>query len=359
MASPRKISITMQDLAQAAGVSQSTVSLALRNDPRIAQATRQRIQALARERDYRPDPALSALVAYRARTRPIGEYGKIAVLHDWEQIGNQIPPSLKNTFDSIQTRAAELGYDSEPFQVRPDDPAGSRRLSRMLLHRGIRGLLLHALRMPHLELEWEHFSAVAIGEYFSSPRLNHVTQHHTAILTTTYEELRALGYRRIGFCNSRISEERKHHLFLAAYLKCLYLDGLSSNDLPPYIYEQGAFDPLPWLDAHRIDAVMCLVPGHMLEALGKAGRDVPGEIGVAGFSIPVGGRESYISGCELDYGRVGAAAVDFLQTMMHHGQRGVPPTNEHHDILIRGQWRPGATVRRVRESSELRAEDID
>lgn len=341
----RPRAISMKDLAIAAGVSQSTVSLALRQDPRVAAGTRERVQALARELGYRPDPALSALVAYRARTRPTGDYGKIAVLHDWKQIGNRVPPSLRISVGGIEAGAAALGYEIEPFQVRADDPAGARRLSRTLHHRGIRGLILIGLRMPELTLEWEHFSAVAIGEYFSSPRLNHVNHHHHWVLSTTYQELRALGYRRIGFCNSRISEERKHFLYLGAYLKCLFLDGLPSEDLPPFIYDEKAWDPLPWLDAHGFDAVMCQVPGHLLEKLQAAGRSVPEEVGVAGFSIPLGTNEDFISGCTLDYARMGYTAVEVLQSMMHHGQRGVPAENEQYDILIRGQWRAGTTVR--------------
>ncbi|MEJ1971051.1 MAG: helix-turn-helix domain-containing protein [Lacunisphaera sp.] len=42
-----------------------TVSLAMRNHPRLPEATRKRIRALADEMGYRPDPLLRALVAYR------------------------------------------------------------------------------------------------------------------------------------------------------------------------------------------------------------------------------------------------------------------------------------------------------
>lgn len=44
---------TMRELAQAAGVSIATVSLALRDDHRLAAATRKRIRALADAMGYR------------------------------------------------------------------------------------------------------------------------------------------------------------------------------------------------------------------------------------------------------------------------------------------------------------------
>jgi len=54
-------SSTLQDLADELGVARSTVSRALRDDPQIAAPTRQRIQRLAHDRNYRPNAAARAL----------------------------------------------------------------------------------------------------------------------------------------------------------------------------------------------------------------------------------------------------------------------------------------------------------
>ena len=47
------MAISMRQLAKIAGVSVATVSYALRDDPRISAATRQRIQSLARKHNCR------------------------------------------------------------------------------------------------------------------------------------------------------------------------------------------------------------------------------------------------------------------------------------------------------------------
>ena len=47
-------SVTSYDVARRAGVSQSTVSRALRDDPRVVEKTRLRIRALAKEMGYVP-----------------------------------------------------------------------------------------------------------------------------------------------------------------------------------------------------------------------------------------------------------------------------------------------------------------
>ncbi|MDR1283527.1 MAG: LacI family transcriptional regulator [Opitutaceae bacterium] len=336
--------VTTASLAREAGVSQSTVSLALRDDPRVRESTRLRIRALADERGYIPDPALSALVAYRARTRAAGDFGKIAVLHDLDRKESGFPVPLRQQVAGMRERARRLGYDVELFRAHADQ-SRSMRLSSMLYARGIRGLILLALRMPTLVMRWEHFSAVVVGEYFSEPRLNHVNHHQGTILNTIYAELRSLGYRKIGFCNIGISEERKHHIYLGAYLKCLWLDGIPVEDSPPLFYDEATdWSPVPWIRRHRFDAVMTMFPAAFLEKLKGTRYRVPQDLGLAGYSIPLQDGEYPFSGYAIDHHRMGAAAVDTVQSMIHRGLRGVPRENELFDLFIRGQWVHGKTT---------------
>jgi DNA-binding LacI/PurR family transcriptional regulator len=338
----------MEVLAREAGVSQSTVSLALRNDPRVATRTRNKIHALAEKMKYRPDPALSALVAYRARVRSVSEYGTLAVLHDSDRAEDRLPPALQQHVAGIRSQAQKLGYKVELFRVRPE-PEESMKLSRILYARGIAGLILTSLGMRTLEMEWSHFSSVVIGEYFSQPKLNHVRHHHSDLLTLTYQELRKLGYRKIGFANLRISEERKRYLYFGAYLKCLWLDGINPASSPPLLYEENErWTPVPWLERHGFDAVMAFVPQLFLERLQGTRFSVPNTLGLAGFATPAAGPYSHIAGGVLDLHRIGAVAVDFLQAMIHRGQRGVPSADECYDVVVRGVWRPGSTVRPVK-----------
>jgi len=59
---------TSFDIAYRAGVSQSTVSRALRNSPQVSQATRDKIQAIARELNYRVDKNATALRSQSTNT---------------------------------------------------------------------------------------------------------------------------------------------------------------------------------------------------------------------------------------------------------------------------------------------------
>jgi len=86
--------VTMRKVAQKAGVHVTTVSLALRNHPKLPLATRQRIRAVAERMGYRPDPALFSLAAYRTRIRPPKQRLTLAYLTNWdtEWVGRDLAP---------------------------------------------------------------------------------------------------------------------------------------------------------------------------------------------------------------------------------------------------------------------------
>src|SRR5260221_13204328 len=69
--SPPSPAPTMQQIADAAGVSRMAVSLALRNSPKISKATADRIRKLADDFGYRPKPMVSALMTQLLQTREV------------------------------------------------------------------------------------------------------------------------------------------------------------------------------------------------------------------------------------------------------------------------------------------------
>ena len=55
--------ITMADIARKVGLGRSTVSMALRNHPEIAAATKDRVLKAASELGYQPNPLISLLMS--------------------------------------------------------------------------------------------------------------------------------------------------------------------------------------------------------------------------------------------------------------------------------------------------------
>ena len=96
---------TSRDIADIAGVSQATVSRALRNSPLVRPETRERIQKIARELNYFVNRNAAGLRTHQSNT--------IALLMFDETGGNdaQINPFFLYMLGYITRRAAARGYD--------------------------------------------------------------------------------------------------------------------------------------------------------------------------------------------------------------------------------------------------------
>ena len=64
-----RVRVGLREVAAAANVCVMTVSLALRDNPRISAGTRDRIKRLAAELGYHPDPELSRLMNHLRASR--------------------------------------------------------------------------------------------------------------------------------------------------------------------------------------------------------------------------------------------------------------------------------------------------
>jgi alanine racemase len=100
-----KAKATSFDIAYQAGVSQSTVSRALRNSPLVNEDTRQKIQAIAKELNYKVDKNASNLRSQHCDT--------IALLlfEDPTNDDSAINPFFLSMLGSITRACADKGYD--------------------------------------------------------------------------------------------------------------------------------------------------------------------------------------------------------------------------------------------------------
>jgi len=97
--------LTSRDIADIAGVSQATVSRALRNSPLVRQETRDRIRAIARELNYFVNRNAAGLRTHQSNT--------IALLlfDDANDTDTRMNLFLMSLLNNIVRSAANLGYD--------------------------------------------------------------------------------------------------------------------------------------------------------------------------------------------------------------------------------------------------------
>ncbi len=79
--------VTVRDIALATGLHHTTISLGLRNSPKLRPETLKKIQSAAKRLGYVPDPMLSALNAYRQGKRAPRYQATMAWINNWPDPG--------------------------------------------------------------------------------------------------------------------------------------------------------------------------------------------------------------------------------------------------------------------------------
>ena len=134
--------ITLKMIAAKAGVHLSTVSLALNKHPSIPASTRERLEKLAAEMGYRPDPMLSAAGSYRTLHRKPIDHGVLAWVDNWPG-----PTRARDGFRALWhgafKRADSSAGNSRNFASKRR--TFQRKISQILRSRGIIGVMIAPL----------------------------------------------------------------------------------------------------------------------------------------------------------------------------------------------------------------------
>ncbi|RRJ94770.1 LacI family transcriptional regulator [Opitutaceae bacterium TAV4] len=332
MTTPR---ITIRHIADDVGLHFTTVALALRNSPKIRQATREKIQASAARLGYRPDPALTALNAYRKTVRSPHYQATLAWLNNWPRQEDLLAnDTFREYFEGANARARELGYRLETFWLH-EEGLPLPKLGRVLKARGIQGLLLAPQPNSELVIDFDFagFSAVSFGYSLLSPALHVVTSHNFRNMWLMLSHLEALGYRRIGL---RIDKGWDKKVGFA-YWGCAraYEDECKH---PLEIIRMEASDQL-LADIEKLRPDVIVSHTAIYEKLRMLGVRIPRDVAFANLDTRRGGDVAGICQNSLLIGR---KAVDILVGMLHGGETGVPEMPLH--LLVDSTWQSGPSL---------------
>jgi len=339
--------VTIVDIAARAGVHFTTVGRALNGDPRVRAATLSKIQAIAKEMGYVPDPMLSAFSAYRKAQKPTNYQETLAWITTHPTREGWRRGAFNLFYQGAKRRSSELGYRLEEFWLK-EPRMTSKRANTVLSNRGIRGLLIAPLPVAHghLSLDWRLFSAATFGFTLAWPRLQTVVTTHYQDAVVAVRHLRSLGHKRLGWANDRIIDERVGRQWKAGFWSEAQ-EIPAARKIPIFSvspFEQHAF--LAWFERYRPTAVLTSDPLNcgrlILEWLRGAGYEVPKEVSVVVVNIQ--GEEEVFSGIKEASLQIGEAAVNLLAGLIRDGKRGVPEFPSR--TLIEGLWLDRKTVAR-------------
>lgn len=324
----------MRAVAELAGVSVQSVSLALRNQPSIGLATRRRIQALAQELGYAPDPQVVKLMQHLRAGRQSKIGASVCFI-------TTRPPSARESFcDLLLAGAIEgakaAGFSHHVLHVDPDKMPRDR-LQRMLRARGVEGLLL--LPMADLRplddlLDWSEFSVVCATLSVMTPKFDRVVVDHFQNVFGLVERLQEAGFRRPGLVVHWQHDKRCAYHPTAA----LAWHGVYGGVEPVVAHRCEQLDAVSfrrWLQEQRPDVLLVAHDEFARELQRLPG--LPRHLRIISCSArPAKDGTFPFAGNFDNPHQIGSVAAETLARKLALGRRGIPANP--HTTLIRGSW---------------------
>jgi LacI family transcriptional regulator len=338
---PSSLRPTVRSLARALKLSRTTVSDALRGNPRVNAQTRKRVQEAANKAGYRFNPLASSILSEVRRMRVSTFRGVIAAVSLEEPGRPEFKgPYWRRLLKGAKDRAAELGYNVEHFVV-GDRGISIQRLDTILRTRGIRGLLIMpAWRPPDFsQLNWENYAGVYADYLIESPGLHSVCPDHPRAMVTAMTKMLELGYRRPGLVLLEQESHRIQDRWMAAFLAFVQFHPKMTL-LPPLILPSMQEEPFAaWFKEHKPDVVM----GHRAELMSwmeACGAKIPETHGFCCLNLDI--NTVRCAGINQNPYYVGVRCVEQVTAQVAHNSYGIPelPCN----TTVPSVWADGPTV---------------
>ncbi|WEK61750.1 MAG: LacI family DNA-binding transcriptional regulator [Candidatus Microbacterium colombiense] len=269
--------VTSRDVARLAGVSQPTVSRALRDDSRVSQATKLRVREAAQLLGYVPSEAGRALSS--GRTRRIG-----LLLTD---LDNQF---YSHIIAPVHRELESLGYQL----MLHTESADNDTIVERLLANGLDGVILATttvessapLRLKDRGLPFVYFNRTGALIEADATVVDPVQGYHEAV-----DRAVELGHRRIGAVlgpiNTSTAQARESALRDALRAHGLALTEAGTRKVPNYSADEGEKAAAALLaEDDRPTLLFCgndVVAYGVLNAAHRAGLRVPEDLSVVGF----------------------------------------------------------------------------
>jgi len=333
--------ITLRDVAQRSDVHVSTVSLALRNSPRLPEGTRNRVQAIAKEMGYVHDSLLDALLAYRDSARRRSNPTVLAYVTSWPT-KLDASPHHRFYWRGARQRASELGFRLEHFSL-AEPGMTDIRLGQILLARGIHGVVLSSFAQGFaaVRFDWAKFAAVRIDLQPVWPPFHSSAVDHVRAIQEAVRQALRVGYVRPGFILghnwSELVEDRWKMGFLWAQ------QSLREADRLPIFLFNSDWNKTPrehrfkaWYSENRPDVL--IGPFRQIEMrLGDLGLALHQGVAVIDPFLEVA--HPFYAGILHNLEEVGARAIENLVMAVTQNIRGIP------EVMVRsyvdGIWQPG------------------
>jgi len=319
---------TLADVALAVGCSSAAVSLALRGERGVSDATRERVLEAARGLGYRPSAGVS-----RKRQKPMTIGLVIKAVHgDSPEANRFYAPVMAGIEESCRTHRMDLMLATMPV----DQNYYPIEVPRIVTDRTCDGLIVVGAHLSQATAEILRAAppAVLVDAYSEDDAFDSVATDNIGGARTAVEHLVGRGHREIAILGTSpdafpsILQRRR------GYEQVIAESGLAPRliDTPYWPPEAAAIVGVEYLQTHReITAVFCAndaVAVALMQAARQAGISIPDRVSVVGFDdIDLAGFVSpALTTMAVDKVGMGRIAVTLLAHRLELGQDCVTQT---------------------------------
>ncbi len=339
--------VSLGEIAKQAGCSRATVSYALNNSRQVSEATRKRIQKLAREMGWLPNPELARQMQITRRTRSDRSLPPLGIVIGLSRTELTHQGAIRCFLQSAVERAESLGFSVNLLNVK-EEQLTPRRMKSILDSRGVEGLVYIGAVVPQFPAEYFEVGldyACAVAGYSAAP----VTYHCCMADLLSGGELVVAKLQERGIKRpvALIPKEvdgplrrgieagitmglREHDCFEPSAIQRVSLDRESYTDLIPDLLELKP-DALLGLDYPRSQELQ--------QQLHAKGLKIPL------YSLDLMKGQNVVGGLDLLHQWVGRGTVDLVVSQLNACEKGVPETQL--SLNVETVWRDYSDIDQV------------
>ena len=232
---------TIKDIARECGVSLSTVSLVLNNNPRISSITREKVLKAVDKHQYQPNAFARSLASQSSRVLSV-------VVPDLNHVFADV--YFGEIVSGIYEEASSQGYKIL-FDVANQRFISSGEHVNLLKSRRVDGLLYIGSSIYDtflFDLEAEAYPVVLVNHYFPGHDLPFISADYVTSARLASDHLLDFGHRRIGIlCGTNTTTALDFRAHFTDFCKAR---GCAEADLPwadGWFTEQGGYEGAQWL----------------------------------------------------------------------------------------------------------------
>lgn len=333
---------TLSDIAREANVSKSLVSKALRHHPKVSKATAARIERLAEEMGYQPNPMLSALAArhFRGSDGPL-KTPVAFVTHQEAAHQHHKGGFITNRMAKL---ASEIGYELKLYQAW--EYPSYEELGLQLAREGVQGVVfapIYTAENPYESPIWDRFAIVMLALGCVRHPFSSISLDVSGGMETAWRKIAAAGYRRIGLAHHQdrtdvLEVDQRIGSYLVQQME-------AAGDLPriPVLRYQRHGDEArlkAWYEAHRPEVIVAASP-NVVEQLESQGIRVPGNVAcVSVFGSDGAGRD--VTGLVDMRAELCQNAIQLLDQKIRFRELG--KSRPKLSLFVMPHWNPGETL---------------